>query len=198
MNGKAGLGRSSTRRAGDGLPLSDLRADRSQPRIPSTWRLGERRCSCVRGAGGLPGPGTLNPAAPAVRPGGGADRARGTPAPPRPPLQLGLRPYPGEGQSRGSIRGRSLASSSAESVTLGRCPEPSDSSSSPDWLDSPDSGESSASRKSSSGMSSSSCSVLGEGLTICGRDPDPGGQCARASRRACAGAGVYAAVNLKP
>lgn len=107
-------------------------------------------------------------------PGRGAGRAHGTPAT-QALLPRGLRPYPGEGQSRGSIRGRSLASSSAESVTRGKDPDPPEAtepSSSPDSVDSPDSTESSASSKSSSGMSSTSCSVLGEGLTICGRDPD--------------------------
>lgn len=93
------------------------------------------------------------------------------------------RPYPGDGQSRASIRGRSLASSSAESVDLGRATEPAEAtdSSSPDWdaVVGRDSATSSASSGTCSvgtcppGMSSagaaSNCSALGDGLTICPR-----------------------------
>ena len=88
--------------------------------------------------------------------------------------QPGEQPYPGDGQSRGSRRGRSLASSSAESMDRGKgaeAPETTDTASSPDrdWEASPDSTESSASLTGSLGMSSPSCSMLGEGLTICHR-----------------------------
>lgn len=80
--------------------------------------------------------------------------------------------HPGDGQSRGSIRGCNLASSSAESIDLDKAPDPSkmrDSSNSPngDWVVSPDSRDSSASSLASSGMLSPNCSALGEGLTSC-------------------------------
>lgn len=107
----------------------------------------------------------------------------------------GLCPYPGDGQSRGSILGRSLASSPAESMDLrkdvdGDPPETTDSSSSTDWdwdmVVGKDSAESSASPAAgvsvmiSSGTSSPSCSTLGEGLTICQRRQ---GNAARAASR---------------
>jgi len=83
-------------------------------------------------------------------------------------------PYPGDGQSRGSRSGRSLASSSAESVDRGNgseAPETMDSSISPnsDREASPDSKDSSTSSMISSRMSSPSCSKLEGGLMICQR-----------------------------
>lgn len=119
------------------------------------------------------------------------------------PAPRGLRPYPGEGQSRGSIRGRNLASSSAESVTVGKGPDPPEAtelSSSPDSVDSPDSSESSASSKTSSGMSSPSSSTLGDGLTICGESQTPAPGAVRSvlpARSAHVREQVPAPVNLK-
>lgn len=119
----------------------------------------------VGGDGGVKCGGGLGPCHPGVSP------------PPHRPLPegwLGVHLHPGEGRSRGSRCGRSLASSSAESVERGKGadpPEARDSASSPDCDNDsgPDSTESSVSSMTSSRMSSPSCSVLGEGLTICQR-----------------------------
>lgn len=102
----------------------------------------------------------------------GKSPPRQRPGEPGPCCGPGRGPYPGDGQSRGLMRGRSLASSS---VDLGRgvnSPEATDSSMSadPDVVVGTDSTRSTASSvMTSAGISSPNCSTLGVGLTICQR-----------------------------